>query len=136
MAMPQEPISGLSPPDIEVLRVAQFISGCAAVPDNNDWLGRLPATPPYADAFAMQLHIDEISLHVQRGAHAALLPDYAGWHTTERLIIPQNMTLIFLPSRSPELNPVEDAWQCIRQNWHSNRLFDTYDAIIDAACQA
>ena len=46
------------------------------------------------------------------------------------------MTLIFLPSRSPELNPVENVWQYLRQNWLSNGVFDTYDAIIDAACQA
>lgn len=46
------------------------------------------------------------------------------------------MTLLFLPSRSPELNPVENVWQYLRQYWLSNRVFDTYDAIIDAACQA
>lgn len=84
----------------------------------------------------MQLHIDEISLRVQRGAHAVLLLDRAGWHTTGKLTIPKNMTLIFLPSRSPELNPVENVWQYLRQNWLSNRVFDNYDAIIDAACQA
>lgn len=65
-----------------------------------------------------------------------LLLDRAGWHTTEKLIVPRNMTLIFLPSRSPELNPVENVWQYLRQNWLSNRVFDTYDAIIDAACHA
>lgn len=47
-----------------------------------------------------------------------------------------NMTLIRLPSRSPELNPVENVWQYLRQDWLSNRVFDTYDAIINAACQA
>ena len=46
------------------------------------------------------------------------------------------MTLILLPSRSPELNPVENIWQYLRQNWLSNRVFETYDAIIDAACDA
>ena len=91
---------------------------------------------PFADTFAMQLHIDEISRHVQRGAHAVLLLDRAGWHTTEKLVVPRNMTLIFLPARSPELNPVENVWQYLRQNWLSNRVFDTYDAIIDAACKA
>jgi transposase len=84
----------------------------------------------------MQLHINEISRSVQRGAHAVLLLDRAGWHTTEKLIVPKNMTLIFLPSRSPELNPVENVWNYLRQNWLSNRVFDTYDAIIEAACQA
>ena len=46
------------------------------------------------------------------------------------------MTLILLPSRSPELNPVENVWQYLRANWLSNRVFDTYDDIIDAACDA
>ncbi len=50
--------------------------------------------------------------------------------------MPKNMTLIFLPSRSPELNPVENIWQYRRQNWLSNRVFESYDAIIDASCQA
>ena len=91
---------------------------------------------PFADTFAMQLHLDEISRHVTAGAHAVLLLDRAGWHTTGKLAMPKNITPIFLPSRSPELNPVENIWQYIRANWLSNRVFDTYDTIIDAACGA
>ena len=37
-----------------------------------------------------------------------LLLDRAGWHTTDKLRVPRNITLIWLPSRSPELNPVVD----------------------------
>ena len=37
---------------------------------------------PHADTEAMQLHLDEISRSVARGAHAVLLLDRAGWHTT------------------------------------------------------
>jgi putative transposase len=91
---------------------------------------------PYADTEAMQLHLDEISRHVAEGAHAVLLLDRAGWHTTGNLDVPENITPIFLPSRAPELNPVENVWQYLRSNWLSNRVFDTYDAIIDAACEA
>jgi hypothetical protein len=36
----------------------------------------------------------------------------------------------------PELNPVENVWQYLRQNWLSNTVFEDYDAIIDAACAA
>ena len=89
---------------------------------------------PYADTPAMQAHLDEISRKVARGAHAALLLDRAGWHTTDKLAIPRNITLILLPSRSPELNPVENIWQYLRANWLSNRVFEGYDDIIDAAC--
>lgn len=88
---------------------------------------------PYADTEAMQLHLDEISRHVTKGAHAVLLLDRAGWHTTEKLKAPSNITLIFLPSRSQELNPVENVWQYLRANWLSNCVFDNYDAIIDTA---
>ena len=64
-------------------------------------------------------------------------PTYrAGWHTTDKLKLPANLTIILPPSRSPELNPVENVWQYLRQNWLSYRVFPTYDAILDAACQA
>jgi transposase len=93
-------------------------------------------TLPFADTEAMQLHLDEISHRVAKGAHAVLLLDRAGWHTTAKLEIPNNITPIFLPSRAPELNPVENVWQYLRANWLSNRVFDSYDAIVDAACEA
>jgi transposase len=91
---------------------------------------------PQADTQAMQLHLDEISRHVAAGAHAALLLDRAGWHTTPLLEIPENLTPILLPSRSPELNPVENVWQYLRANWLSNTVFESYDDIINAACEA
>ncbi len=84
----------------------------------------------------MQLHLDEISRHVEKGAHAVLIMDRAGWHTTANLNMPRNITPIFLPSRAPESNPVENVWQYMRQNWLSNRVFEGYDTIIDAACGA
>jgi len=91
---------------------------------------------PFADTEAMQLHIDEISRHVEKGAHAVLVMDRAGWHTTANLRVPDTITPIFLPSRAPELNPVNNVWQYLRQNWLSNRVFDSYEAIINAACEA
>ena len=91
---------------------------------------------PFADTEAMQLHLEEISRHVAAGAHAVLLLDRAGWHTTAKLDMPSNITPIFLPSRAPELNPVENIWQFMRGNWLSNLVFETYDDIIDAACDA
>ena len=91
---------------------------------------------PWANTEAMQLHLDEISRYVARKAHAAVLMDRAGWHTTGKLQVPKNITIILLPSRSPELNPVENIWQYLRQNWLSNRVFADYDAILDAGCEA
>ena len=91
---------------------------------------------PYADSEAMQRPLEEVSRVVRRGAHAVLLLDRAGWHTTARLAVPKNITLVFLPSRAPELNPVENIWQYLRQNWLSNRVFENHEAIVEAACEA
>ncbi len=65
---------------------------------------------PSANTQVMQYHLDEISRTVRRGAHAVLLLDRAGWHTTGQLNVPKNISQVFLPSRAPELNPVENLW--------------------------
>ena len=66
-------------------------------------------------------HLIEISAAVDPGAHAVLIVDQAGWHLTPKLAIPDNITVLALPPRSPELNPVENVWQFMRDNWLSNR---------------
>jgi transposase len=73
----------------------------------------------------------EISLAVAPGAHAILLLDQAGWHVSKRLSIPDNITLLPLPPKSPELNPVENICQFMRDNWLSNRIFKSHDDILD-----
>ena len=89
---------------------------------------------PRADTEAMQKHLDEIARQVAEGAHALVILDQAGWHTTAKLRIPGNLTLVPLPPASPELNPQENIWQYLRQTYLSNRIFETYAAILDA-CQ-
>ncbi len=46
------------------------------------------------------------------------------------------MTLLHLPPGSPELNPTENIWQCLRQNNLSNRVFPDYDAVVEASASA
>jgi transposase len=91
---------------------------------------------PWCDTRAMNEHLLEISGEVDPGAHAVLILDQAGWHSSAKLIVPKNITLLFLPPRSPELNPVENVWQFMRDNWLSNRIFTSYDDIVDHCCEA
>ena len=73
----------------------------------------------------MNLHLAEISRNVTPGNHAVVLLDGAGWHQTgDKLNVPDNISLLKLPAYSPELNPVENIWQYLRQNQLSNRVFD------------
>lgn len=84
----------------------------------------------------MALHLAEIAAAVAPGAHAVLMLDQAGWHGSRDLEVPANITLLPLPPRSPELNPQENVWQFIRDNWLSNRIFSSYDDILDQCCHA
>jgi len=84
----------------------------------------------------MALHLAEISQAVAKDAHAVLLMDQAGWHSSAKLEVPDNITIVLFPPRSPELNPVENVWQFMRDNWLSNRVFTSYDDIIDHCCEA
>ena len=91
---------------------------------------------PYADTAAMQHHLDEISRCVCPKAHAVLIMDGAGWHKASDLKIPKNLTVMFIPPYSPELNPVENIWQFLRQTYLSNQIFEDYEAIVDSCCNA
>ena len=90
---------------------------------------------PYCDTGAMNRHLTEISATIDPGAHVVLILDQAGWHATPKLTVPDNITLLFLPPRAPELNPQENVWQFMRDNWLSNRIFADYDDIVGRCCE-
>jgi hypothetical protein len=91
---------------------------------------------PHCDTEAMSLHLAEVATMVSPGKHAVLLLDRAGWHLSSHLIVPPNITLVPLPPKCPELNPVENVWQFMRENWLSNRVFRSYEDIVDHCCHA
>ncbi len=64
----------------------------------------------------LSMRLAEISQRVSAGAHAPMLLDQAGWHTSGKLVVPADISLLPLPPKSPELNPTEDVWQYLRDN--------------------
>jgi hypothetical protein len=66
--------------------------------------------------------------------HAILILDQAGWHGVKELRIPANISLLPLPPRSPERQ--KNIWQFMRQNCLSDRIFKSFDDIIDHCCYA
>src|SRR4029077_4850589 len=91
---------------------------------------------PACNSEAMHLHCVEIPPRFPPGAHAILILDQAGWQGAKELRIPTNISLLPLPPRSPELNSQENIWQFMRQNWLSNRVFKSFDDIVDHCCYA
>ena len=49
--------------------------------------------------------------------------------------LPRKQSNIEVP-KCPELNPVENIWQFMRDNWLSNRIFESYNEIVDHCCDA
>jgi transposase len=91
---------------------------------------------PKANSEGMQQHLDVIAAAVASGKHAVLVVDRAAWHVTAKLRMPANLSILPLPPYSPELNPVEQIWQQLRQSDWANRCFKNYDDIVDVCCQA
>jgi transposase len=91
---------------------------------------------PQANSKGMQQHLEVIAAAVASGKHAVLVVDRAAWHVTAKLRIPANLSILPLPPYSPELNPVEQIWQQLRQSDWANRCFKNYDDIVDVCCQA
>jgi hypothetical protein len=83
---------------------------------------------PRCDTEAMILHLAEIATEIAPGARAALLVDQAGLHLSGRPIVPCNITL--------RAEPQENIWQFMLENWLSNRIFKSFDDMLDHCCEA
>lgn len=87
---------------------------------------------PHKDTQTMQLFLNEFSKTIQKNIHAVLVTDQASWHKTSKLKKPKNISFVFLPPYSPELNSIEQVWQKMKQRWLSNRCFKDYNDILKA----
>ena len=84
----------------------------------------------------MQEFLDRFAETIAEDEHVAMVLDQAGWHGSDALRVPDNITLVPLPPYSPELNPVERVWLYLKERFLSHRLLGDYEAIADAACHA
>ena len=109
-------------------------SGTSAVGPERD--AGAAVVPPKVPTRAVALMLAETSRVLPPGTHAVVALDRAGWHTPDDLEVPPNLTLVPLPACSPGLNPVEKAWQHLRDRDLSHRPFRDPGAVVDAYCAA
>lgn len=91
---------------------------------------------PVVNHEAMQLHLEAISQQLESGKHAVIVLDRAAWHTTKKLNKFTNISILPLPPVSPELNPVEQVWQYLRDKYMANRAFEDYEEIVSSCCDS
>ncbi|TKE90792.1 IS630 family transposase, partial [Vibrio kanaloae] len=78
---------------------------------------------PLSNMEAMTKHLELISTATPRGKHSVVIMDQASWHQTHLANYFKNITIIHIPPYSPELNPIEQVWQWLRQYKLANRCF-------------
>jgi len=89
---------------------------------------------PEVNLEAMNIYLEEMS-KMYRNCRIIIVLDCAGWHTSEKLKKPDNIRLISLPPRSPELNPAEHIWDYIREKFFKNYIFKTIEDVMDTLCK-
>ena len=85
---------------------------------------------PTVNTALMNTFLAGLSATLTPDEHAVLVVDNAGWHVAKALVIPANLTLLFLPPYSPELNPVERLWGWLRSHHLANRVYADYDELL------
>jgi hypothetical protein len=88
---------------------------------------------PKANSEMMSLFLQQVSSDFA-DYFIIMLVDRAGWHVSARLIIPENIRLIPIPSHSPELNPTEHVWDELREKHFPNLALKTLDEVEDKLC--
>ena len=91
---------------------------------------------PTIGMHCMQYHLDEIAKQIKTGNDAVIVFDRAAWHTTKKLRLAKNLSLLPLPAASSELNPTEQVWQALRDRYLPNRCFESYDHVVKSCCDA
>jgi transposase len=91
---------------------------------------------PYANGSALEIHLAEIAYHVPQDRHAVVIMDQAGWHCSQKVKIPANISILHLPPYAPELNPQENVWAYLKDTFLANRVFTSADDIADACMNA
>ena len=124
---------GSRPPAIRQTQYEYLYVFSAACPETGDATGLIT---PNVNTGTMNAFLEQFSRGLPADVHAAMVLDRAGWHTAAALTVPANVTLILLPPKSPELNPVENLWHYLRSHYWSNRLYPTWEDLRHAAVAA
>ena len=115
-------------PTVTAQMVRQYLYGYIAVCPLDGSMASLVL--PEVNAESMSVFLNEVSLCYPT-EHVVMIMDQAGWHKAKSLVVPENITLFWLPPYSPELNPVEHLWDEIREKWFHNRAFASLDTVQD-----
>jgi hypothetical protein len=88
---------------------------------------------PWANTSMMSIFLNQLSKDYS-DYFIIMVTDGAGWHTSKKLQVPENITLVKQPSHSPEVNPVEHIWEEIREKNFHNKALHSLDDVEARLC--
>lgn len=124
---------GSRPPAVKQTQYDYLYVIGAACPQTGQTVGLLS---PELNTAMINRFFEQFEQEVDPHVHVVMIWDQAGYHCSKQLRLPKNLTVLALPPYSPELNPIENLWHYLRSHHWSNRSYDDYDALRQAACDA
>ena len=124
---------GSRPPAVKQTQYDYLYVLDAVCPATGNSVGMLS---PYLNTDTVNVFFEQFEKEVDPNVHVVMFWDQAGFHMAGHLRAPPNLTLIPLPPHSPELNPAENLWHYLRSHHWSNRDYEGYDNLRNAACDA
>ena len=88
---------------------------------------------PKCNTVCMSIFLEELSNNYPND-HIVLVCDGAAWHKSELLKSFKNITIVFIPPYTPEMNPIEQIWKEIRKMGFRNEVFHTLNNVINRLC--
>ena len=88
---------------------------------------------PYANSECMSIFLEEVSKRFS-DEYILIVADCAAWHRSKTLRIPENIEIFPLLPYSPELNPVEQIWDEVREKGFRNEIFNSMKLVENRLC--
>ena len=88
---------------------------------------------PWCNTECMNVFLRELSKAYAED-RILLVCDGAGWHKSQGVKVPENITLLHIPPYTPEMNPIEQIWKQLRTMGFRNEIFKTLDHVVDRLC--
>lgn len=101
-----------------------------------------PATGRLVSLLVGGLNSDWVTLFLRHlatqypGERLVVVLDNAGWHSSQRVVVPAGMALCFQPPHSPEVNVMEQVWQWVRGQYTRGELVTTDRQLDGVLCDA
>ena len=88
---------------------------------------------PYCNTDCMNVFLKALSETYPK-EKIMLVCDGASWHTSKGLAIPDNIEILHIPPYTPEMNPIEQIWEELREKGFRNEAFPSLSKVVDKLC--